>query len=107
MTLSLIDEFDAVLWAAAKHSFVLPEDLRMPAIKDSLKAEFLRSASALSERLTGPFLMGKEMTHADILAVHCLNWSVGAGFPRVDARLWEWASSLRNRPAFKAVQARG
>ncbi|WP_299880683.1 glutathione S-transferase family protein [uncultured Sulfitobacter sp.] len=106
-TLWLIDEFDAILWAAAKHSFVLPEDLRVPAIKDSLKAEFLRSSATLSEQLEGPFLCGDQMTHADILAVHCINWSVGAGFPKVDKKLWDWASGLRNRPAFKAAQARG
>ena len=44
MTFWLIDEFDAILWAAAKHSFVFPEALRMPQIKDSLKAEFGRAA---------------------------------------------------------------
>ena len=105
-TLWLIDEFDAILWAAAKHSFVFPEEARVPAIKDSLKAEFERSARLLSERLEGPYFMGDEMTLADILAVHCINWSIGAGFPRVDERLGKWASEMRDRAAFKAVQAR-
>ena len=77
----LVDEFDAILWAAAKHSFVLAEHLRVPDIKDSLKAEFERAAKLLADRLDGPFLMGDEMTVPDILAVHCLNWSIGAGFP--------------------------
>ncbi|WP_370400029.1 glutathione S-transferase family protein [Sulfitobacter sp. JB4-11] len=107
ITFWLIDELDAVLWAAAKHSFVFPEDQRVPEIKDSLKAEFLRASGKLSEQITGPFLTGDQMTHADILAVHCINWSVGAGFPKVDKKLWEWASGLRDRPAFKAAQARG
>jgi glutathione S-transferase len=106
MTFWLIDEFDAVLWSAAKHSFVFPEEQRVPAIKDSLKAEFLTSAGKLSERLEGPFLMGDDMTHADILAVHCINWSVSAGFPKVDEKLHAWAKSLRERDAFKAVMAR-
>ena len=106
-TLWLIDEFDAILWAAAKHSFVFPEEARVPAIKDSLKAEFERSARLLSERIEGPYLMGDEMTLADILAVHCINWSIGANFPRVDDRLGKWAAGLRDRAAFKAVQARG
>ena len=30
MTLWLVDEMDALLWTAAKHSFVLPEKLRVP-----------------------------------------------------------------------------
>ena len=106
MTFWLIDEFDAILWAAAKHSFVFPEALRMPQIKDSLKAEFGRAAGLLSERLEGPFLMGDQMTHADILAVHCINWSIGAGFPRVDDKLNTWAKGLRDRDAFKAAQAK-
>jgi glutathione S-transferase len=104
LTFWLIDEFDAILWAAAKHSFVFPEESRVPQIKDSLKAEFARSAAVLSDRLDGPFLMGDAMTHCDILAVHCINWSIGAGFPRVDDKLGAWAKTMRDRPAFKAAQ---
>ncbi|MBD3665666.1 glutathione S-transferase family protein [Sulfitobacter aestuariivivens] len=106
MMLWLIDEFDAVLWTYAKHAFVFPEDRRVPEIKDALKAEFERSAAVLSDRLEGPFLMGDEMTIVDIMAVHCLNWSIGAKFPRVDDKLNLWAKGLRERPAFTAVQAR-
>ncbi|MBB3994329.1 glutathione S-transferase [Sulfitobacter undariae] len=101
----LIDEFDAILWAAAKHSFVFPEDQRVPVIKDSLKAEFGRSATQLANRLDGPFLMGDAITVPDLLAVHCINWSIGAGFDPVDARLGEWAASLRKRDSFKAARA--
>lgn len=104
MMLWLIDEFDAILWAYAKHAFIFPEDARVPEIKDSLKAEFARSAAKLTERIKGPFLMGDEMTIVDIMAVHCLNWSIGAKFPRVDDALNNWAKDLRDRPAFKAVQ---
>lgn len=106
MTFWLIDEFDAVLWAAAKHSFVFPEEARVPAIKDSLKAEFERAAKTLSDRLEGPFLMGDQITLPDLLAVHCINWSIGAKFPRVDDKLNLWAKSLRERPAFLAAMAK-
>ena len=106
MTFWLIDEFDAVLWAAAKHSFVWPEEMRVPEVKPSLKAEFARSATRLSEQLEGPFLMGDQITVPDLLAVHCLNWSIGAGFDRVDDKLGKWAKTLRERPAFKAAQAK-
>lgn len=102
----LIDEFDAILWAAAKHSFVWPEDMRVPEIKPSLKAEFARNAAVLSDKLDGPFLMGDEITVPDLLAVHCLNWSIGAGFDPVDDKLGAWAAGMRKREAFKAVRAR-
>ena len=106
MTFWLIDEFDAILWAAAKHSFIFPEEARVPAIKDSLKAEFERAAKTLSDRLEGPFLMGDQITLPDLLAVHCINWSIGASFPRVDDKLNLWAKSLRERPAFVAAMAK-
>ena len=104
LTFWLIDEFDAILWAKAKHSFALPEKLRVPQLGETLAAEFSRSAGLLSERIDGPYLAGDRMTHADILACHCLNWSIGAGFPRVDDRLANWARDMRARPAFKAAQ---
>lgn len=103
MMMWLIDEMDAVLWSYAKHAFVFPEEARVPEIKDSLKAEFERSAAKLSERLEGPFLMGNDLTIVDIMAVHCLNWSVGAKFPRVDDKLGAWAKGLRDRAAFQKV----
>ena len=106
LTFWLIDEFGAILWAAAKHSFVFPEEHRVPEIKDSLKTEFTRSTDLLAERLDGPFLMGDQMTHADILAVHCINWSIGAGFPRANDKIGEWAKTMRERDAFKAAQAK-
>jgi glutathione S-transferase len=107
MTFWLIDEMDALLWAAAKHSFVLPEEQRLPTLKDSLMAEFARNAGILSERLEGPFLLGEEMSIADILACHCINWSIGAGFPRVPDRLNAWAKTMRERPAFVAAREKG
>lgn len=103
MTLWLIDELDAILWAAAKHSFVLPEDKRVPAVKDTLKFEFEKSAAHLSQRLEGPFLMGDAITLPDILACHCLNWAIGAQFPRTDDKLFNYAKALRERPAFQAA----
>ncbi|MGD9293468.1 MAG: glutathione S-transferase family protein [Roseobacter sp.] len=106
LTFWLVDEFDAILWAAAKHSFVLPEEKRMPAIKDVLKEEFAASAAQLAARLDGPFLIGDDITIPDILACHCLNWAVGANFPRVDDKLFAYAKALRERPAFQAAAAK-
>ena len=103
----LLEEFDAVLWMAGKHSFVLPEELRVPAVKPSLKWEFERSLSRLAERLgKGPFLMGETMTIADILAVHCLGWAIAAKFPIEAPVLRDYFSRLRDRPAYGAALSR-
>lgn len=106
MTFWLIDEMDAILWSAAKHSFVLPEDQRLPAVKKVLQFEFSKAAEQLAARLTHPFLMGDEISLPDVLAVHCLNWSVGAKFPRLPEPLHDYAKRLRERPAFQAAFSR-
>jgi glutathione S-transferase len=106
MTFWLLDEFDAILWAAAKHSFVFPADMRIPAVKDVLKQEFSASAATLARQFKGPFLMGDAMTVPDILACHCLNWAMAAGFPTLDDKLIAYAKTLRSRRAFQSAAAR-
>ena len=83
-TCLLLDEFDACLWAAAKHSFVLPEPVRVNAVKPTLKWEFGKAVGRLAARLgDGPFLMGEPMTVPDFILTHCLVWANVAGFVRV------------------------
>jgi glutathione S-transferase len=106
LTQAIVDEFDAALWAAARHSFVLPEDKRVPAVKDSLRWEFERSQEQFVPRMAedGPFLMGEEMTIPDILLAHCMGWAVAAKFP-VTEPLKEHARRMRDRPAFARASA--
>lgn len=94
------DEFDSVLWTASRHSFVLPEEHRVPAVKDALKWEFARSAARLSEGFDGPFLMGETMTIADILLTHCLGWAIVARFPDPGPELGAYRDRMRRRPAY-------
>lgn len=106
LTQFLLDEFDAALWMAARHSFILPEPLRHAAIKDSLKWEFERSQRTLVARMGTPFVMGEAMTVPDIILVHCLIWAMGAKFPVVEPRLTEYLAMMRERPAFQRAMAR-
>lgn len=102
----LNDEFDAVLWTAARHSFVLPKEKRVPQIKDSLKWEFGRSVDELVRRMgDGPFLMGAAMTVPDILATHCAGWAHVAGFPLENEAFNAYVKRMRSRPAFQRVKA--
>jgi len=102
----IIDEVDAVLWTAARHSFILPEERRVPEVKDSLKWEFSRNLKRISDRMVGPYLMGEEMTIADILLVHCLGWAISAKFDLDDEKLNQYASRVRKRDGFKAARGR-
>ncbi len=107
LTQFLLDEFDSALWMAARHSFILPEELRRAAVKDSLKWEFARSQTTLVARLgEGPFLMGGRMTVPDIILTHCGVWARSAHFPISEPKLEAYFSRLQARPAFGRAMAR-
>ncbi len=106
VTHQILDEIDAVLWTAARHSFALPEEQRVPAIKDSLRWEFERNIARLEQRLTGPYLMGETFTIADIICVHCLNWAYSASFPVESRALLDYSKAVRSRDAFQRTAAR-
>lgn len=107
LTHFLLDELDSVLWTAARHSFVLPPERRVAAVKESLRWEYGRSLDALAARLgAGPFLTGAAITVPDIVAGHCLRWAEVARFPPAPAPVQEYAARLRSRPAWAAAAAR-
>ena len=101
LTHLVLDEFDAVLWVAGRHSFVLPEARRVPAVKDAAEWEFDRNQARLAARLgDGPFLMGEEMTVPDIILAHCLSWAQKVAFPPLAPALADYLDRMRARPAY-------
>ncbi len=105
ITNMLNDEMDALLWMAARHSFALPEEQRVPAIKESLRWEFARSVSRVEARLTDEFIAGDRFSIADILLTHCLNWARGAKFEVESDALLAYGKRMRAREAFQRVAA--
>lgn len=104
-TFRVLDEVDAILWTAARHSFILPEDQRVPAVKDSLKAEFARNLDRIAAELSSDCLAGDDLTVPDFLLAHCLGWARNAGFPDAPDALVEYLRRLRTRPAFERAAA--
>lgn len=105
ITQAVVDELDAVLWTAARHSFVLPEEQRVQAVKPSLKWEFNRNIDRLAARINTPYAAGEDFTIADILLTHCLNWAIGAKFEYQNEEMIAYAKRMRERDAFKRVRA--
>ena len=104
LTNCLLDEFDALVWTSARHSFVLPQEQRLPAIKDSIRWEFAQNAARLAGRLgDGPFLMGETFTIADIIATHCLDWAERARITSDAPALATYHMRMRDRPAYRRV----
>jgi len=107
LTQFLLDEFDAALWLAARHSFILPPEMRLAAIKNTLRWEFESSQATLVRRMSdGPFLMGDRMTVPDVILAHCLDWALSARFPVIEHRLTEYIERMRQRPAYRRAAAR-
>lgn len=105
-TFRIVDEIEGPLWTAARHSFILPEEKRVPAIKDSLKWEFAASLARLAADLgDGPFLMGGTMTVPDIVLAHCGGWAGQAGFPVDEPNVTAFLARMRARPAAERVYA--
>ena len=61
LTHCILDEIDAVLWTAARHSFILPKEQRVADVKPSLMWEYAHNIERLMNRLEGPYLMGDNL----------------------------------------------
>ncbi|MFP4043497.1 MAG: glutathione S-transferase family protein [Rhodosalinus sp.] len=103
MTFRILDEIENALWTAARHSFVLPEERRVPQVKDSLKWEYAHSIASLMDDLSGDYLAGAEPTVPDLLLAHCGGWARAAGFPAEEPRFADYLERMRARPAFSRV----
>ena len=101
----LLEEFDSLLWVAAKNSFINPVEQRAEAVKPVLKWEFARSLQRLEERLQGDYLMGDTFTISDVVAAHCLNWALIAKFPEPSEAVKTYAKRCRGREAYKRALA--
>lgn len=103
-----VDVLEGALWTAAKNTFILPEDVRVPEIKTVCQMEFQRGLDTLKQRLgEGPFVMGETFTIADIIIGHCSGWAVAAKFdlPK-EGPVYDYFKRLRNRPAFLSMKAK-
>ncbi|MEM8824363.1 MAG: glutathione S-transferase family protein [Pseudomonadota bacterium] len=107
LTNTILETFDAVLWGYAKHSFVLPEEQRVGAVKPSLRWQFTRHAEAMSDLLAdGPCMMGDDPTIPDILLAHCCGWAAGLKFD-LPVPLRAHMNTMRARPAFRRALQHG
>ncbi|MCE8007185.1 glutathione S-transferase family protein [Aestuariivita sp.] len=97
----LNEDLDAPLWQIAKHTMILPEERRVEGAVATAKWEVERTFNALSDRVQGPWLMGKDFTIADVLAVHCLGWAFGLGIPVENADVKDYGKRARARAGFR------
>lgn len=101
-----ISELEQPLWMLAKHRFVLPEQLRLPAIEPAARWEFDKAAGVLEQRLQGrEYVAADHFTGADILIGHTLAWARKYEMLN-SAVLADYADRVLARPALAAARSR-
>ncbi|MGB3556392.1 MAG: glutathione S-transferase family protein [Jannaschia sp.] len=107
ITNTINEMLDAILWDYARHSFILPEERRVPAVKDSLRWQFGQNADAVATLLgDGPCFLGGDPTIPDFLLAHCCGWAAGLKFDLPDP-LRAHMTRMRARPAFRRALSHG
>ncbi len=102
------DELDGTCWVAAKHSFVLPEELRVADVKNACKWDWDRAMKTFEQRLgDNQYVMGDEFTVPDILITHVAGWAKASKFDWPEGNVTDYFNRVRSRPAFmKAMDIR-
>lgn len=87
-----VTELEQPLWRIARHSFVYPEDKRLPQDITLAKEEFVSMAAILDRHLDGrEFIVGNTISIADCVTAYVLDWGNENGlidnFPNLKAYL--------------------
>lgn len=103
----VLTELEQPLWTLSKHTFALPEKLRVPDVKPTAIKEFARAAGVFAQGLGDrEYLVGDQFTMADLLAGHTLFWATRMYQIELDPVLAAYAGRMLGRPAFARAQAR-
>lgn len=96
-------EFEAPLWSVAKHTFIYPENLRLPAAIELAKLDFDKAAVVLDRELSDRlYILGKNFSAADILIGHTAVWAEAKQWLGTYKNIQRYIEALKKRPAFPA-----
>jgi len=69
-------ELEQPLWRIAKHTFILPEDKRLPQDVPLAREDFAVMARVLERHMEGrAFIVGDRITVADCVTVYLMDWA--------------------------------
>jgi len=105
-SLFAVTELEQPLWRIARHSFVYPEEKRIPADIPLAKEEFLSMAAILDRHLDGrQFIVGDTISFADCVTAYVLDWGDRNGLVDGFSNLKAYLERMYARP--KAPQRIG
>jgi glutathione S-transferase len=85
-------ELEQPLWRMAKHSFLLPENKRLPQDLELAREDFLAMAAVLERHMQGrQFIVGERISAADCVTAYLMDWAnenqLLGGLPNLTAYL--------------------
>lgn len=107
-------ELEQPLWRIARHSFIYPEDKRLPADIELAREDFRQMAAVFERHMQGrSYIVGDTLTAADCVTAYLMDWAneseLLGDFPQLRAYLDRMyarpTAPPRIAPAFADVQA--
>jgi glutathione S-transferase len=109
-----VTELEQPLWRMTKHSFLLPEEKRLPKDIDLAREDFTAMAAVLERHMNGrQFIVGDHITAADCVTAYLMDWAneqqLLDGFPNLKAylqRMYQRSTApQRIAEAFASIRA--
>lgn len=98
----VLSELEQPLWLFAKHSFIYPEERRLPGNQDCARYEFKRAVKIIESHLaTREYMVGETFTGADILVAQTLMWAQMVKFPLDAPASLEFIARMKDREGYK------
>ncbi|KIO38011.1 glutathione S-transferase family protein [Shewanella sp. cp20] len=99
----IICELEQPLWTMGKHKFALPEAQRHPSILPIAVWEFDKAAALAENMLPDtPYLLGDEVSVADIMLAHTLMWAT-VFEQSIPPKLAAFRDRMQRRPALASA----
>jgi glutathione S-transferase len=107
-------ELEQPLWRIARHSFIYPEDKRLPADIELAREDFRQMAAVFEHHMQGrSYIVGDTLTAADCVTAYLMDWAneseLLGDFPQLreylDRMYARPTAPPRIAPAFAEVQA--
>ncbi len=98
----VLTELEQPLWTVGKHTFVFPEDKRVPDMLAVARWEFLKACKVLEKRLRGrEYALGEGFSVIDILIAQTLRWASAFNVPTGSELLDAYKERICARPSFE------
>ena len=95
----LVTEIEQPLWRIARHTFIYPEDKRLPQDVDLARQECLQMVAVLERHMKErEFMVGDRLSVVDFNAAYTLDWANHAEMLGDAPRLREYLATMYARP---------